>query len=134
MPWLICIPLRLMVRICPLGRITADPPPRSVTWRPGIGRFTFICVAILPLAFSFPIGPRWPVVPSAVEWFMAPVPFGRFMVPVPPGLPVVDSDLPIVPVFGLPPIVVLLGLFPMVVAFGLFPIVVLGLFPVLLEG
>jgi len=56
------------------------------------------------------------------------------MVPVPPDLPVVDSDLPVVPVFGRPPIVVLLGLLPMVVAFGLFPIVVLGLFPVLLEG
>src|SRR5271166_1572465 len=34
-PWLICMPLRLMERICPLGRTLAVPPPFSETVRPG---------------------------------------------------------------------------------------------------
>jgi len=81
-------------------------------------------VAILPLAFGFPIGPcALPTVP------------GRFMFPDAPGLPmVVDPGLPVVPVFAFPPMVVLFGRFPMLV-FGRFPMVVLfGLFPMLVDG
>jgi hypothetical protein len=55
-------------------------------------------VAILLLAFAFPVDP------------------GRFMFPDAPGLPmVVDPGLPVVPVFALPPMVVLFGRFPMLV-------------------
>src|ERR1700747_3814876 len=97
-----------MVRICPFGRITAGPPPRRDTCRPGRGRFTvFGRVAILPLAFAFPIDPGR---------LMFPVAPGRLMFPAPPGLPiVVDPGLAVVPVVVLPPMVVLFGRFPMLV-------------------
>jgi hypothetical protein len=63
-------------------------------------------VAILPLAFAFPIAPGR---------FMFPDAPGRFIFPDAPGLPIVgDSGLPVVPVFVLPPMVVLFGRFPMV--------------------
>jgi hypothetical protein len=79
-------------------------------------------VAILLLAFVFPIGPRaLPVVP------------GLFMFSEAAGLPiVVDPGLSVVPVFVLPPMVVV-GRFPMLV-FGRLPMVVFGLFPIPVKG
>src|SRR6516162_740446 len=104
MPWLICIPLRLMERICPFGRITAEPPPRRFTCRPGRGRFTRLArVSVLPLGPPFVIGPRVLLI-GFRELFMLPGPFVRFMelgewfmFSGAPVLPVVVPGLPMVP-------------------------------------
>src|SRR5215472_7936750 len=77
-PWLICMPFRLMERICPLGRRLAVPPPRSETCLPASGRLTpFDRAVTLPPAF--PMGPRgllmrmfpFPVLPTPIPFLPA---------------------------------------------------------------
>src|ERR1700691_3175535 len=66
------MPLRLIERICPLGRTLAVPPPRSETVRPGGGRFPALPLPAAgegrpPAAFGLP----------TLE-FGRPAVFGRF--------------------------------------------------------
>src|ERR1039458_2333033 len=44
-----CMPFRLMERICPLGRMWADPPPLRETCLPGAVWLMFVCPpAVVP--------------------------------------------------------------------------------------
>src|SRR5579884_1494440 len=110
MPRLICIPFRLIVRIWPLGRMTAEPPPRSVTCLPGSGRLTVLGRVT---ARVFPGVPFLPAIPGFEDRFMVPLPVVLFPGPV----------RPIDPVLVLPPVVVV-GRFPDV--FGRLPMFDVG--------
>lgn len=100
-----CMPFRLMERICPFGRIFAEPPPRRDTCLPGAGR-------LKPLAA--PLFPPLPILPPAILLFEEL-----------PGLPVEPFPfLPIVPVPVLPvvPGRVVPGLTPLVEVWVVFPV------------
>ena len=97
-----CMPFRLMERICPLGRMLAVPPPRSDTCLPGAGRFPFLATFPLPPLARLPPGrpAAGPVLPTVCVAFVCavPVPFLPVVVPglVVPGLvPVVDGCVPV---------------------------------------
>src|SRR5580658_2589744 len=74
-----CIPFRLIERICPFGRILAVPPPLSDTCLPGAGRLPVLATPLVP-----------PVLEPLVRFVAAGVP----VLPAPPALPF----LPAVPV------------------------------------
>src|SRR5208283_2872048 len=89
----ICMPLRLMERIWPLGRKLAVPPPLRDTCLPGSGRLVLrLMVPLFPVpVLPVPVGPLpFPFLPTVPVPVVLPVP----RVPVVPG-PV----LPTVPVF-----------------------------------
>src|SRR5271165_7452339 len=84
-PCSMCIPFRLMERICPLGRILAVPPPLRATCFPGRGRLTLDTEPAPPLPALappfLPIVEPAPVLPAFPVLFNVPVP-----VLAPPGL------------------------------------------------
>ena len=76
-----CIPFRLMERICPLGRMLAVPPPLRETCLPGRGRLTLDTEPAPPLPALappfLPIVEPAPVLPVFPVLFMSPRPFCR---------------------------------------------------------
>src|ERR1700730_1671235 len=95
-----CMPFRLMERICPFGRMLAVPPPFSATCLPGAGRLAvFATFAFPPLPMLppevLPIAELPPDFPPAVVPFLPVVP-----VPVLPVVPV-----PVLPTPGFVPVV-----------------------------
>src|SRR5579863_6912612 len=94
-PRLICIPLRLIERICPFGRMLAVPPPLRDSCRPGTGFIAAFVTLPLPALADEPLGLEFDVVPVGlpVEVPVEVLPIDEFV----PGLPVVP-DLPAVPV------------------------------------
>src|SRR5277367_2523392 len=97
-----CIPLRLMERICPFGRMFAVPPPFSETCLPGAGRFTPRLALLVPPLPMLPPGFPAPGVPGLpVPGLLAFVVPGRL---VPGFAPVVVPGLPVV-VEGCAPVV-----------------------------
>ena len=110
---MICIPFRLMERICPLGRMVAVPPPLSDTCRAGAGRFTVLATP------PFPPFPR----------LAPPVLFTADGTPVLPTGPFAFPTLP-VPFLAAMPVPVL----PEVVVVPVLPTVVPGLVPVVVPG
>lgn len=101
------MPFRLIERICPLGRMLADPPPFSDTCLPGAGRLVVLAT------FAFP---PLPMLPPDV------FPIAELVPGFPPA---VVPFLPVVPVLVLPVVPA-----PVLATPGFVPVVVPGLDPV----
>src|SRR4029077_1735292 len=109
-PRLICIPFRFTERICPFGRILADPPVFRATVRPGGVRFMFPLLAVVvprPPAVTPlpPVVPGLPAVPPIFPAVFVPAGFPAVPVVVRPFTVVfvrVLVEVPILPVVLVP--------------------------------